>query len=249
MGNTTRSGRNKNVADKRTNGGGGVDPAAKRNKGTTAEKEMNPKDALHKNALSAVKGSDEKESEDSNEENEVDSEDTDPLPDWYSKNEKGAAEEEGVSELGEDNEHEIAVEDSGNEENHRNLAADEIKKKNSGVKYEMPAGTLKLLKDVLKMKLFAEVKFADQLDLRERAIDIGVKDLKFRESKIAAYVPCLIKKIKTETAILRCSIIRSIKAKFEGKQKRVNERIIKHTVNLTRKPCDIRFLAQVLLKN
>ena len=95
---------------------------------------------------------------------------------------------------------------------------EESTKKPAKVVYQLRPGVVKLLKEALKAKHFAEVKFAEHLDWEVRAKDIAVKDLKLREHKITSYLPCLVKKIKTETAILRCSIIRSIKTRFEGKK-------------------------------
>jgi hypothetical protein len=72
------------------------------------------------------------------------------------------------------------------------------------------------VKDGVRKKTFPLIKFADQLDLRKQAEDIGLNDLKIKAEKLSSFIPCLIKKMRTETSVLRCSVIRSIKAKFEG---------------------------------
>jgi hypothetical protein len=84
------------------------------------------------------------------------------------------------------------------------------------VNYVLPNQLVKVLKDVLKKKIFSRIKFADQLDLRQQAEVVGVQDLKIKVEKVQAFVPSIAQKMRNETSIIRCGILRSVRTKMDG---------------------------------
>jgi hypothetical protein len=85
------------------------------------------------------------------------------------------------------------------------------------VEYALQPHHMCLLKRVLKMQTFARIKFANELDLRDMAMNIGVNNLGLRKKKIHHFVESIASKMRTETSILRCGILRSAKTKFLSK--------------------------------
>lgn len=142
----------------------------------------------------------------------------------YNDKEKRSGENKNVGDGKEDNNESHALEIENKENaNDRAVCESEKEQKDGGtkakVKYELPADCVRVLRDVLKKKHFAEIKFVEQLDLHQRALEIGQTDLRIKEKKLGSYLSCIVKKIKTETAIVRCQILRAIKGKFERKYK------------------------------
>jgi hypothetical protein len=85
------------------------------------------------------------------------------------------------------------------------------------VNYVLPPQLVKVLKDVLRKKIFSRIKFTDQLDLRQQAEIVGLEDLKIKPAKVQAFVPSIAQKMKNETSIIRCGILRSVRTKMDGK--------------------------------
>lgn len=77
----------------------------------------------------------------------------------------------------------------------------------------------KVVREALRRKMFPEVKFVEQLDIEDWARDIAENDLQIKSKRLEEAVPNVMHLLKTQTSVVRCAIVRSIKKKVEGEYK------------------------------
>lgn len=82
---------------------------------------------------------------------------------------------------------------------------------------ELKQGDYNLIKTVIKNKLFAWIKFARDLDLREKAREIGMNDCRMSERRMETYAKSIERQILKETTSLRCGYLRAFRLRFQGK--------------------------------
>lgn len=72
------------------------------------------------------------------------------------------------------------------------------------------------IKKLVKVAVFADLKFARDLDLRKFAERIGLHELNFKEQKIEGYLKSIERALVRYTTIRRCAVLRSFRMKYHG---------------------------------
>jgi hypothetical protein len=103
------------------------------------------------------------------------------------------------------------------EEKNEKSSDEKAKRKGATKDLDLTPLQMNFLKTAIKKKLFSIIKFARNLDLRDKAVEVGRDYLMIKDHKIESYVRSVEKNIVSLTTNHRCALYRSFKAKFLSK--------------------------------